>query len=65
MGVYLLKDSNWVEAYKSGVVRGGDEATPVSVDVTGAEGLTLTVDYADRGDELDRADWLDARLTKK
>jgi hypothetical protein len=63
-GVYLLKDDNWTEAYKSGVVRGGDGIVPVSVDVAGAEGLTLTVDYADRGDELDHADWLDARLTK-
>ena len=24
----------------------------------------VTVDFADRGDELDRADWLDARLVK-
>jgi hypothetical protein len=63
-GVYLLKDGNWAEAYKSVVVRGGDRTMPVSVDVSGAEGLTLTVDYADRGDELDHADWLDARLTK-
>jgi hypothetical protein len=60
--VYLLKNGNWTEAYKSGIVRGGDRTLPVSVDVTGAKGLTLTVDYADRGDELDHADWLDARL---
>jgi len=35
-----------------------------TVDVRGATGLTLTVDYADRGDELDYADWLDARLVR-
>ena len=31
---------------------------------SGAEMITLTVDFADRGDELDHADWLDARLIK-
>jgi hypothetical protein len=50
------------EAYKSGIVRGGEAPQTVSVDLAGAQGITLTVDYADRGDELDRADWLDARL---
>jgi hypothetical protein len=34
----------------------------VSVDVAGARGITLVVDYAERGDEMDRADWLDAAL---
>jgi hypothetical protein len=36
----------------------------VSVDLTGAKKLELVVDYADRADVLDHADWLDARLTK-
>jgi len=63
-GVYLLRDGTWTEAFTSGVVRGGDAPRLVSVDVTGAQGLTLTVDFADRGDELDRANWLDARLVK-
>jgi hypothetical protein len=61
-GVYVLRDGKLVEAYKSGIVRGGDAPQAVSVDVAGAQGLTLVVDYADRGDEMDRADWLDARL---
>ena len=26
--------------------------------------LALTIDFADRGDECDWADWLNARLTK-
>ena len=64
-GVYVLRESQWREAFLSGVIRGGDARQPVSVDVSGAEGLTLTVDYADRGDELDHADWLDARLIIK
>ena len=33
---------------------------PVSVDVRGAKKLELVVDYADRADVLDHADWLDA-----
>jgi hypothetical protein len=63
-GVHLLRDGKWQEAYSSGTVRGGDRPVPVSVDLRGAQGLTLTVDYADRGDERDYADWLDARLVK-
>lgn len=61
-GVYVLRDGKMSEAFKSGIVRGGEAPQPVAVDVAGAQGLTLTVDYADRGDELDHADWLDARL---
>ncbi|HUY36459.1 MAG TPA: NPCBM/NEW2 domain-containing protein, partial [Pirellulales bacterium] len=50
------------EAYKSPVVRGRTPVVPISVDVTGAKRLSLVVDFAERGDELDHADWLDARL---
>ncbi|HEX5444137.1 MAG TPA: NPCBM/NEW2 domain-containing protein [Pirellulales bacterium] len=50
------------EIYKSGVVRGGDPPLPISVDIGGATQLSLVVDYADRADELDHADWLNARL---
>ena len=32
------------------------------VDVSGVKRLRLVVDFADRGDELDYADWLEARL---
>jgi hypothetical protein len=63
-GVYLLRDGKLTEAYKSEIVRGGEAPRAVSVDVSGADALTLVVDYADRGDEMDRADWLDARLVK-
>jgi sRNA-binding regulator protein Hfq len=63
-GVYVNRDGKWGEAYKSGIVRGGDEPLAVSVDMSGAKGLTLTVDFADRGDELDHAVWLDARLVR-
>lgn len=50
------------EIYKSGVVRGGDPPLPISVNVSGVSQLSLVVDYADRADELDHADWLNARL---
>jgi hypothetical protein len=63
-GVYTLRDGKWGEAFKSGIVRGNEAPQPVSVDLRGAKGLTLTVDFADRGDELDHAVWLDARLVR-
>jgi hypothetical protein len=63
-GVYLLHNGQWKQASVSDVLRGGDPPEPVSVDVRGVEMITLTIDFADRGDELDHADWLDARLVK-
>jgi hypothetical protein len=63
-GVYVLRADQWQRAYQSKTVRGGQPPRDVSVDLAGAQGITLTVDFADRGDELDRADWLDARLVK-
>jgi hypothetical protein len=53
-----------IERFTSPVVRGGDRALGVSVSVAGIKRLTLLVDYADRGDELDHADWLNARLVR-
>jgi hypothetical protein len=54
----------WRERAASDTVRGGQPAVPLSVDLTGAKRLSLLVDYADRGDEQDHADWLDARLVR-
>ena len=51
------------EKFASPILRGGDPPVPVSVDLTGAKKLELVVDYADRADVLDHADWLDARIT--
>jgi NPCBM/NEW2 domain len=62
--IYVKRDNKWAEAYTSHIVRGADEPQPISVDLRGAQGLTLTTDFADRGDELDRAVWLDARLVR-
>jgi hypothetical protein len=36
----------------------------VSVELAGAMRLALLVDFADRGDTCDWADWLHARLVK-
>jgi hypothetical protein len=58
-------DRKLSEAYKSGIGRSGNAPQRLSVNVAGAQGITLVVDYAERGDEMDRADWLDARLITK
>ena len=54
----------WKRAYESPVVRGGDQAVPMSVELGQAQALALIVDFADYGDVLDHADWLNARLVK-
>jgi len=55
---------NWTTAYESPEVRGGDAPIPVSVDLKGAGRMALLVDFADRGDVCDYANWLQARLVK-
>jgi hypothetical protein len=55
-------DGRWQSRYASPAIRGGASPIAVSVDVRGAKRLSLLVDYADFGDMMDRADWLDARL---
>lgn len=52
------------ERFRSGVIRGGDAPLPISIDITGATRLSLVVDFADRGDELDHANWLNPRLVE-
>ena len=54
----------WKRAYESPVVRGGDPAMPISVELGNSPAIALIVDFADDGDVLDRAAWLDARLIK-
>lgn len=60
--VYLEQNGNWQLAYASPIVRGGDPPLLVSVELGDAQRLALVTDFADRGDELDYANWLDARL---
>ncbi|MGA2059192.1 MAG: NPCBM/NEW2 domain-containing protein [Thermoguttaceae bacterium] len=52
------------EKFASETIRGGMKPVPISVDLTGAKQIDLVVDYADRADVLDHADWLNARLIK-
>jgi hypothetical protein len=56
---------NWQLKYESPVIRGGQQPMPVQVDVAGAKQISLLVDFADRGDEQDHVNWLNARLIKK
>jgi len=60
--VDLQRDGKWQQAFASPVVRGGDLPLPITVDLGDAEQLALVVDFADRGDECDYANWFDARL---
>jgi hypothetical protein len=50
------------EKLATGIVRGRMPPLPVSIDLAGVKRLDLIVDYADRADEMDHADWLAARL---
>lgn len=54
---------SWQERLATPVVRGGEAPRPVTADISGARRISLLVDYADRGDELDHADWLNARVS--
>ena len=56
------EEASWQAAYTSPVVRGGDAPRPISLDLTGVTKIALIVDFADRGDERDYANWLNARL---
>jgi hypothetical protein len=52
------------QKYTSPILRGGQKPTSVVLDLTGVKRLDLVVDFADRADEQDHADWLDARLIR-
>jgi hypothetical protein len=50
------------QKYVSPTVRGHERAIPISVDVKSAQRVDLVVDFADRADVQDQANWLDARF---
>jgi hypothetical protein len=50
--------------HTSPVIRGGQTPTPVSVDLAGAKRIDMVVDFADRADEWDYANWLNVRLVR-
>lgn len=57
-------DGRWQPRYASGAQRGGEPSTAMSVDLAGAKRISLLVEFADRGDQQDDADWLNARLIR-
>jgi hypothetical protein len=61
--VFLFRKGTWRESFVSREIRGADRQS-CSLDVTGANRISLVVDHADRADIGDHADWLDARLVR-
>lgn len=66
LGKVLLETEpgKWATAWESPVVRGGDAPLSLSIPLKGARRLALLVEFADRGDEWDHANWLNARLVR-
>jgi hypothetical protein len=62
--VFQDPQGQWQKAFESPVIRGSEKPVPVSVDVSGVKRMALIVDFADRGDVLDHANWLNARLIR-
>lgn len=60
--VFARKGGGWTERYASDVVVGGRPPIPLAVDLAGATAAAIVVEYADRGDVLDRVDLLNARF---
>ncbi len=54
----------WQVAYESPIVRGGQPATAIRVDLHRAQRIALIVDWADRADQWDHADWINARVVE-
>ncbi len=50
--------------YSGPIVRGRDAPIPISLDIRGGKRLDLIVDFGDRADQQDHANWLEARLLK-
>jgi hypothetical protein len=63
-GATSALEAQWTLAYESPIVRGDDAPIPISIPLRGASRLALLVEFADRGDTLDHANWLNARLVK-
>jgi hypothetical protein len=63
--VFVRRSAQWTEAYKSPIVRLGDQPLLCSVPIHNADAISLVVDFADRADQGDHALWLDARLLRQ
>ena len=55
-------EGGWKQAYESPIVRGGDPPLPISVNLQESQAIALIVEYADRGDGKDYANWLNAHF---
>jgi hypothetical protein len=55
---------SWTNIYESPILRGGEDPVAISLEVKSAQRLAILVDFADRGDQCDYANWLDLRLIK-
>ena len=51
--------------FNSGILRGGDKAMPVKVDLTGVQTLTLQVTDAGDGNSADHADWIAPEISHR
>lgn len=60
--VFLRQAGELQLALTTPVIRAGNAPLPISVNLGDAEQIVLVVEYADRGDQGDYANWLDARL---
>ena len=61
--VFLQRDGEWTSKYTSPVMRGTTRPLAIKLKVTQADAIALLVEFADRGDERDYANWLNARLS--
>lgn len=63
--VYRTDDlASWKAVYESDVVRGGVAPKGIRIDIRDAKAIALSVERADHGQILDRANWLNARLIR-
>jgi hypothetical protein len=61
--VFLQRDGEWTSTYTSQILRGTNRPLAIKVEVTQADAIALLVEFADRGDECDYANWINARLS--
>ena len=58
------QEGGWQAMFRSELLRGGQTSVPFSVDVTNARGVLLVVEFADQGDVLDYANWLNIHFAR-
>ena len=61
--VFLQRDGEWTSTYTSQILRGTNRPEAIKVGIAQADAIALLVEFADRGDECDYANWINARLS--